>query len=210
MPFTELFRVQLSESDESCKFLKVSLFKDNGKPDTHYVDIRNYKKIDSSYYATPEGVCYTSDEFLQLIEPIVKHKDSTYTSNGRIASIFAGSLLGFRLKKRTGNYELDVSNPERRVILANLEAIKSILQDKNKDKATQTAPIFFATGPIDPSISGSKKVEPNIESFNTYGARIKMEQLEKRLTTPTNSLNSLSTMGSEERFDEVDYPYPKL
>ena len=146
MPFSELFRVQLSENTDVCKMLKVSLLKEDGKPDTHYVDIRIYNKMGSSYYPTPDGICYTSDEFLQLIEPIVKHKSSTYEANGRIASIYANSLLGFELKKKTGYYQLTVSNSERRVILANLEAIKSIIEDKNKDKATQTTTTQFATG----------------------------------------------------------------
>ena len=78
-------------------------------------------------YATPIGVCYTNDEFVSLIKPIIEHIHSSYESNGRIASIVAGSELGFRLKEKSFEYEVNVTNKEREIILDNFGYIQKLL-----------------------------------------------------------------------------------
>ncbi len=129
MAFSEVFSVNLSEDNESCTMFKVYRYQKEGDLDTGYVDIRNYKKINTCYYATSDGICYTRDEFLALIKPIVKHKNSSYESNGRIASILASSLVSFHLKNEIASYKLHVTNPELRVILTHIEAIEDIIRE---------------------------------------------------------------------------------
>jgi hypothetical protein len=127
----KLFEVQLSEVYDLCKILNVSLIKEKGRPKKLYVDIREYYKSPHNrellLYATPIGVCYTSDEFVSLIKPIIKHVHSSYESNGRIASIVAESELGFRLKEKSSEYEINVTNKEREIILDNLAYIQKLL-----------------------------------------------------------------------------------
>ena len=132
MTFSELFCVNLSEDNDECAMFKVYRYQKEGEPDSGYVDIRNYKKSNTCYYATSDGIRYTRDEFLSLIEPIVKHENSSIVdSNGRIASILASSLLSFHLKDNTASYKLDVTNPQLRVILAHIEAIEGALRENN-------------------------------------------------------------------------------